>query len=92
MTTPNSLPDAVIGCVLLFASIMIAVRALRRPTELGWAVAGFAGLALILSEPVWARYFDSTRAMAPVLTAYVLLVPTPSDRMSRLAKVDVDPI
>lgn len=92
MTTPNSLPDAVIGCVLLFASIMIAVRALRRPTELGWAVAGFAGLALILSEPVWARYFDSTRALAPVLTAYVLLVPTPSDRMSRLAKVDVDPI
>jgi hypothetical protein len=73
LTTPNSLADALIGFVLLFASIAIAVRAVRTPTALGAAVAGFALLALILSEPVWARYFDSARALAPVLTAYVLL-------------------
>jgi len=75
LETPDSLPDALIGFVLLFASIAIAVRAVRTPTALGWAVTGFAGLALIISEPVWARYFDSARALAPVLTAYVLLVP-----------------
>jgi hypothetical protein len=73
LTTPNSLPDALIGCVLLFASLAIAVRTVRRPTALGSAVAGFALLAILLSEPVWARYFDSARALAPVLTAYVLL-------------------
>jgi hypothetical protein len=73
LTTPNSLPDALVGLVLLFASIAIAVRAVRTPTALGAAVAGFALLAVILSEPVWARYFDSARALTPVLTAYVLL-------------------
>jgi hypothetical protein len=75
LSSPNSLPDALIGLILLYASISIAVRSIRRPTPLGYAVAGFAFLALILSEPVWARYFDSARALAPVLTAYVLLVP-----------------
>ena len=89
LSTPGSLPDALIGLVLLFASITIAVRAIRRPSALGLAVAGFALLALILSEPVWARYFDSARALAPVLTAYVLLIPTGQRTESSRVLVDV---
>ncbi len=94
MSTPNSLPDALVGCVLLFTSIAIAVRAIRSPSPLSWAVAGFAVLAVILSEPVWARYFDSARALAPVLTTYILIVlatsrdrrgiePSPMDEAAR---------
>ena len=93
LSTPNSLPDALIGFVLLFASIAIAVRAVRTPTALGAGVAGFALLAVILSEPVWERYFDSARALAPVLTAYVLLatarlVGTSSAGSARLSRVE----
>jgi hypothetical protein len=75
MSTPDRLADILIGFVLLFASVAVAVRAVLRPTALGLAVAPFALLGLLLSEPVWARYFDSARALAPVLTAYILLVP-----------------
>ena len=88
LSTPGSLPDALIGVVLLFASITIAVRAIRRPSALGLSVAGFAVLALILSEPVWARYFDSARALAPVLTAYVLLIPIEQRTDSNRVPVD----
>lgn len=76
ITVPDSTVDMLMGLILLFASVAIAIRAVVRPTPLGLSVAGFAALALILSEPVWARYFDSSRALAPVLTAYVLLVPS----------------
>jgi hypothetical protein len=90
LSTPNSLSDALIGCVLLFASVAIAVRAIRTPSPLGWAVAGFAALALVLSEPVWARYFDSSRALAPVLTAYILLVLSSSKDRTKVEHRPID--
>jgi len=31
-------------------------------------------LTLVLSELVWTYYFDSTRAVAPLITAFVLMV------------------
>jgi len=67
--------DLLMGSVLLVVSLAILIRAFRTPTALGWGVAGFAVLAPLISEPVWLRYFDSTRALAPVLTAYALLIP-----------------
>jgi hypothetical protein len=73
--TPGSLVDALVGCVLLVVSILIVIRAVRSPTHLGWAVAGFAMLGILMSEPVWENWFDSSRALAPVLTAYLILVP-----------------
>ncbi len=90
LSTPDSLVDALMGCVLLFASLVIAVRAIRTPSLLGWAVAGFALLAVVLSEPVWARYFDSARALAPLLTAYILLVPVGSKDPSKFEQSPVD--
>jgi hypothetical protein len=67
--------DLIFGFMLLFLSVLVAIRTLRRPTALGAAAAPFALLAPLLSAPVWLHYFDSARALAPVLTAYVLLVP-----------------
>ncbi|MFP3881058.1 MAG: hypothetical protein ACLFRT_14695 [Actinomycetota bacterium] len=70
--------DLVVGCVVLLVALMVVVRSAISPTALGWAAAGFALLGVILSEPVWAKWFDSTRALAPVLTAYILMVPATS--------------
>jgi hypothetical protein len=74
ITAPDSTVDLAMGLLLLLVSIAILVRSVLNPTALGWGVAGFAFLGLLLSEPVWFRWFDSTRALAPVLTAYALLV------------------
>ena len=40
----------------------------------GWAFLGFVPLAILFTRQVWQSYFDITRAAAPVLTAFVLLV------------------
>ena len=74
LQTPGSQIDLLMGSLFLIASITILIRARRTPSALAWSVAGFAFLGLLLSEPVWFRYFDSSRALAPVVTAYVLLV------------------
>jgi len=75
LDTPGSTIDLLIGTILIVISLAVLVRSVRSPTALGWAVGGFALLGIMLSEPVWFRYFDSSRALAPVLTAYLLLVP-----------------
>jgi hypothetical protein len=75
LATPDSAVDLLVGCVLLAVALMVVVRSVRTPVVLGWAVAGFALLGIMLSEPVWERWFDSSRALAPVLTGYILLVP-----------------
>lgn len=67
--------DLMVGCILLVIAVMVVLRSARTPSALGWAVAGFALLGIMLSEPVWNRWFDSTRALAPVITAYMLLIP-----------------
>lgn len=84
MATPGNTLDLAVGCALLIASILVVVRSLRVPTVLGWAVGGFALLGPMLSEPVWKNWFDSSRALAPVLTAFILLVAMPSRRGSQL--------
>ena len=74
VSPPISFVDLAMGVLLLLVSIALLVRSVLTPTALGWGVAGFAFLGLLLSEPVWLRWFDSTRALAPVLTAYALVV------------------
>jgi hypothetical protein len=40
----------------------------------GWAFIGFVPLTFVLSERVWLYYFDITRAVAPLITAFVLML------------------
>ncbi len=75
VSEPQRLPDLLMGVLLLAVAVGLVVRAVKHPSALGSAVVGFAVLGLLLSEPVWYRYFDSSRALAPVLTAYLILVP-----------------
>lgn len=89
LATPGSSMDLVFGCVLLIISIVVVIRSVQRPTALGWAVSGFALLGTMLSEPVWRNWFDSSRALAPVLTAFVLLAVTPSAAHPVLSEASV---
>lgn len=66
--------DLAFGLVLVTILVLFTVRALRHPSYLGWGALGFVGLAAVLSSQVWGRYFDISRALAPVLTAYVVLL------------------
>lgn len=78
VSTSDAGVDLLVGCVVLVVAVMVVVRSAVTPTALGWSAAGFALLGLMLSEPVWERWFDSTRALAPALTAYILIVPAAS--------------
>jgi hypothetical protein len=92
LTTSGSAMDLAVGCALLIASMLVVVRSLRAPTLLGWAVSGFALLGTMLSEPVWRNWFDSSRALAPILTAFILLVAAPTDMGAQIdAHTDTSP-
>lgn len=63
-----------VGVVMMVLLIVFALRFIRHPdTLVGMAAFGFVPLAALLSLQVWFNYFDITRAISPVITAYVLL-------------------
>lgn len=66
--------DLAIGIVLLTLLLTFARRALKSRELVGAAFLGFVGLGLLFTEQVWESYFDITRAIAPVITAFVLVV------------------
>lgn len=86
LNTPGSTIDLAVGSILLIIAVVTLIRSTRTPTALGWAASGFALLGVFMSEPVWERWFDSTRALAPVLTTYILLVSS----LSRVADPSFD--
>jgi hypothetical protein len=69
---PGREADMLVGILLMVASLLVAWRASRDRTVLGYMAAGFVVIALTMVEGVWLKYFDSTRALVPVITAYVL--------------------
>lgn len=73
---PDYLQDMLIGVVLALASLMIVVNAIRKRSVLGCMAAGFVLVAIVMIDEVWLRYFDSSRALAPVITAYILITPS----------------
>ena len=64
--------DLAVIATLIAIVPLLAVRAIRRPTYLSWGAFGFMVLAVFFSRQVWWRSFDISRAVAPVITAYVL--------------------
>ena len=66
--------NLVAGLAVLLLLIMFTRRALISGHLVGWAFLGFVPLAILFTRQVWQNYFDITRAVAPVLTAFVLLV------------------
>jgi len=65
--------DFLIGATIVLMLALFVRRVLVADHILGWAFVLFVPLAVVLSRLVWQNYFDLTRAIAPVITAFVLL-------------------
>jgi len=66
--------NLVAGVAIMLLLLLYTRRVLISGQLVGWAFLGFVPLAILFTQQVWQRYFDITRAVAPVLTAFVLLV------------------
>jgi hypothetical protein len=66
--------DLVIGFALMAMLLVYAWRGFISRELVGWAFLGFVGLGVLFTEQVWENYFDITRAIAPVITAFALLI------------------
>ena len=60
--------------ILLFVMLMLVVlfRGWRSDLYLTWGAVGFVFLARFLTAVVWQKYFDISRALAPLMTVFVL--------------------
>jgi hypothetical protein len=68
------------GLVVMVLFVLYTRRTLRSGHLVGWAFLGFAVLGILFTRQVWIRYFDITRAVAPLITAYVLMLFAPAPR------------
>jgi len=69
--------DLLMGIVLVALAVIVPWRAIQGRSLVGLMAAGFSLIAIIMSEPVWLNYFDSSRVLAPLITAYLLMIPFP---------------
>jgi hypothetical protein len=91
LSRTDSSVDMMFGLILLVVSLLIVKHAWRTPSLLGYMTAGFALIALAMVVDVWKFYFDASRALAPVITAYVLMVPAAAKQARSEAGIDQQP-
>jgi hypothetical protein len=66
--------DLVVGVGLMLLFFVFAYRTFQSRDLVGSAFVLFVLLGVAFTEQVWRSYFDITRAVAPVITAFVLIV------------------
>lgn len=66
--------DLVVGVAMMILFVIFTRRVLISRYLVGWAFLGFVALGVVFTEQVWHSYFDITRAVAPIITSFVLLV------------------
>lgn len=66
--------DLVVGVAMMALFVLFTRRVLISRHVVGWAFLGFVLLGVVFTEQVWRSYFDITRAVAPIITSFVLLV------------------
>lgn len=66
--------DLAAGVAMMVLLIFYTRRVLISRHVVGLAFVGFVVLGLVLTEQVWHSYFDITRALAPIITSFVLLL------------------
>ncbi|GIU93089.1 MAG: hypothetical protein KatS3mg011_1995 [Acidimicrobiia bacterium] len=64
--------DLTVGLVVAVVAALTIIRTVRMPTLLDLTTVGFAVMVFFLTRQVWQSYFDISRAIAPVLTSWVL--------------------
>jgi len=62
-----------VGIAVLLLVVMFTRRVFSDGWLVGWAAFGFVPLTLLFTRQVWSNYFDITRAVAPVITAFLLM-------------------
>lgn len=65
--------DLAAGSVIALLLLVFGLRVLSSDELVGWAMVGFVPLAFVFTRQVWSGYFDISRAVAPAITAYVLV-------------------
>ena len=71
---PTSPYDMMVGVTIITILILFVRRFLVSPEWLvGYVAVGFVPVAVLLTRQVWFSYFDITRAVAPVITAFLLM-------------------
>lgn len=63
----------VAGFAVLALLVLFTRRVLSGGWLVGWATFGFVPLAILLTRQVWLNDFDITRALAPLITAFLLM-------------------
>lgn len=66
--------DLAAGVAMMILLIFYTRRVLISRHVVGVAFVGFVALGLVFTEQVWHSYFDITRALAPIITSFVLLL------------------
>jgi hypothetical protein len=67
--------DFVIAIVLAVVSVTFIYWSISRRSLIPLMGAGFALVAVLMVEQVWLHYFDSTRALTPLVTFFFLALP-----------------
>lgn len=75
--------DLAVGAAMMALFVLFTRRVLISRHVVGWAFLGFVALGVVFTEQVWRSYFDITRAVAPIITSFVLLVFVDSKTVAR---------
>jgi hypothetical protein len=76
MSQPGQTENLAVGLLLMLIAIVFLVRVILGNRDLvNTVAASFALVAFTMAEVVWLQRFDSTRALAPLMTLYILSIP-----------------
>ncbi|MGZ0218084.1 MAG: hypothetical protein ACKVIY_03575 [Acidimicrobiales bacterium] len=67
--------DGVTGLIIVMP--LLILRTWQRPNALAFGAIGFILIAIMMTQQVWWRFFDISRAVVPILTAYVITAFSP---------------
>ena len=83
--------DFVTGVAMMLLFVLYSRRVLISRHLVGWAFLGFVLLGVVFTQQVWRSLFDISRAVAPIITSFVLLVFLGSKTETAAENVVVEP-
>lgn len=64
--------DYLMMAVFLFLAVLVVIRAVKSTVYLTWGAVAFALLSPFLTVLVWQKSFDISRALAPLITVFII--------------------
>jgi hypothetical protein len=83
----SELVDYLVMVIFVWLIILIPRRAWRSDVYLTWGAVGFAVLGPFLTMQVWQKSWDISRALAPLVTAFLIEFALARKRQTELASV-----